>query len=92
VVARVSAQVPELTASSLAVVDYGGDLVKQHYGSASPILAAFQAVGDEDLWMNPPTWVYTSSDDEHFFDIQPWLLDQLPPKFLALLRQAGMDV
>lgn len=91
IVAKVIDSVPGMAASPLAVVDFGGDQVKAGYGGDAPVLVAFQPVGDEDLWMNPPTWVYVSHDSGAFFLIEEWRLGTLPANFMSLLRTAGLS-
>ena len=91
IVAQVIRSVPDMAASPLVVVDFGGDEVTAHYGGDTPGLGAFKPVGKEDLWMNPPTWGPEDQQGGAFVMTQEWRLDSLPAAFVAqaLARRRG---
>jgi hypothetical protein len=76
------------SSSPLAVLDVGGEKAVEMYGTANPILVAFQPATGDNNWMTPPTWVVTG--DPFFSTIQEWRHGALPDEFVDLLKRAGM--
>jgi hypothetical protein len=54
------------SSSPLALLDVGGEKAVEMYGTANPILVAFQPATGDNNWMTPPTWVVTG--DPLFLD------------------------
>lgn len=91
VIARVIGQVPGMAVSPIAVADVREEGSMTRRGGDFVTLVSFEPVGDEDLWMNPPTWVVTQPMLSQEMRIEPWRGGPLPAHFVRLLRSAGLD-
>lgn len=80
-----------MAASPVAVADVRDEGGTTFRGGDFVALVSFQPVGDEDLWMNPPTWIVTEPMFSQEMRVEPWRDGPLPAHFVSLLRSAGLD-
>ena len=92
VISFVQETVPGTRSSAVAVADYaaiapiGSTRTSQ---DSTSYLVSFAPYGDQDLWMNPPTWLVTDSNGT--WSLKPESdVTSLNVCFVMLLRDAGL--
>lgn len=89
-IAAVIRQVPGQADSPVAVAATLDPNRPSQRGGDWVVVVSFAPFGDEDIWMNPPTWVVTQTMLSSNWTIEPWRTGTLPPRFVELLRSAGI--